>query len=356
MKISNTIRRTGKRTIVRTRSYFNHRIYRYQAKTTFDNITLHKPRVSSSVLRQCDEYAREVLGSKKHAPWLKAYTQFCGEFREGWIPNSYYSDYIVQQLKGEYGKLSNSKAVSRRLLGNTPLIPDLASSVNGLFHTSDGEPIVRAALADYLFAQCDKIVFKIDDSRQGRGVFVYDRSNFPANRTQFSNGVFQSFIQQHEFFNQFSSNGVATIRLITVVDDGGVASCRSALVRIPRQADSHVKTASAIKVAIDMDSGTLFDSALMSNMSPLSHHPDSNHAFTAQTIPGFHKCMEACTALQAKMPFARTIGWDLAIGTDENPVIMEWNGVDHDLFFSEVMQGPCFADLGWEKLWREGKK
>jgi hypothetical protein len=32
---------------------------------------------------------------------------------------------------------------------------------------------------------------------------------------------------------------------------------------------------------------------------------------------------------------------------------MEWNGTYNDIKFSEATQGPCFADLGWERLWKE---
>jgi len=353
MKIANTVRRAGKRTIDKSRSYFNHRIYRHQAEKTFNNIAAHKPRISSNVLKQCDEYAREVLGSKKHAPWLKTYAQFCGEFKEGWIPNSYYSDHVVQKLKGEYGKLSNNKAVSARLLG-TDLIPDIAYSVNGLFTSADLEPIPHAQLADYIFARCDCVVFKIDDSRQGKGVFVYDRGNFPT-QAHWQNGVFQSFIQQHDFFNQFADSGVATIRLITVVDDNGVISCRSAFVRIPRKTDTLVRAITSVTVAIHLDSGILHDTAHLPNMTPLTEHPDSNLAFANQAIPNFAECVDTCIELQKKLPFARTIGWDVTVDQSGKPVIIEWNGVDHNLFTSEAIQGPCFADLGWEKLWREEK-
>ena len=33
--------------------------------------------------------------------------------------------------------------------------------------------------------------------------------------------------------------------------------------------------------------------------------------------------------------------------------LMEWNGTYNDIKFSEATQGPCFADLGWERLWKE---
>jgi hypothetical protein len=59
-----------------------------------------------------------------------------------------------------------------------------------------------------------------------------------------------------------------------------------------------------------------------------------------------------CLSLHEKLPFARTIGWDVVVDQHENVAVMEWNGWHNDIKFSEAADGPCFADLGWQNLWR----
>jgi hypothetical protein len=44
--------------------------------------------------------------------------------------------------------------------------------------------------------------------------------------------------------------------------------------------------------------------------------------------------------------------WDLCIDGDGAVRVLEWNGGHNDITFSEATQGPCFADLDRETLWR----
>ena len=52
------------------------------------------------------------------------------------------------------------------------------------------------------------------------------------------------------------------------------------------------------------------------------------------------------------VPFARSIGWDMIVDNNNEIQVMEWNGSHNDIKFSEATQGPCFSNLGWEKLWK----
>ena len=122
-------------------NYYYHSEHKHQAGQLIESMTsLAGGRRSPALFKQCDEYAKNVLGSIKYSPWLKAYTVFSGEFKEGWIPDNYYGGVVVPKLGGDYGEMSNCKAVSRRLF-QTDLLPDLAYSVNGLLYTPEMELI-----------------------------------------------------------------------------------------------------------------------------------------------------------------------------------------------------------------------
>src|SRR5688572_16788022 len=51
---------------------------------------------------RADEYARDVLGSLLYAPWLRVYALLSGEFREGWIPDNYYTKVVITQIDQKY--------------------------------------------------------------------------------------------------------------------------------------------------------------------------------------------------------------------------------------------------------------
>ena len=148
-------------------------------------------------------------------------------------------------------------------------------------------------LESVAFAQCDRVVFKLDGSRQGNGVYVFDRGNFDRETIKsLGNGVIQKFITQHRVFNAFASKPVATLRLT----------------------------------------------------------PDSGVRFSGVKIPAFAQCVATVLDLHQRIPFARCIGWDVTVDADENVQVMEWNGEHNDVKFSEATQGPCFSDLKWERL------
>jgi hypothetical protein len=309
-------------------------------------------RTSSAIFRQCDEYAQDVLGSRKYSPWLKAYSVLSGTFREGWVPNNYYHHVVVPKLKGSYGPLSHNRGIANRLF-RTDLLPDLAYSVNGLLCTSSMEVIRPGDLKKYLFATGDRVVYKADDGRRGRGVSIYDVHSFPDEPVAFGNGVFQSYVIQHPFFDEFDDHSVATIRITTVVDDESDVSCRAPFLRLPRQSETHVKAATSTKIVLGPD-GELHEIGYSSEWLPMTRHPDSGKPFAHQMVPNFKECVETCVALHRRLTFPRVIGWDVIVDSQENVVVMEWNGQNNGIKFQEAAVGPCFADLGWESLWRTG--
>jgi Sugar-transfer associated ATP-grasp len=308
-------------------------------------------RKSPALFRQCDEYAKSVLGSIKYSPWLKAYTVLSGTFKEGWIPDNYYGKVVAPRLGGDYGEISNCKSISRRLF-QTDLLPDLAYSVNGLLYTPSMGRIRPDELRKYLFGVTDKVVYKLDNGLQGKSVFVYDIDTLPVESTSYGNGVFQSYIVQHPFFDAFDSRSVATIRITTVVDDEAIVSCRAAYLRLPRGTDTHVKSATAIKVAINIHDGELDERGYFPDWVPTAHHPDSGKPFAHQIVPNFLECVAVCASLHEKLMFPRVIGWDVIVDASGDTVVMEWNGGHNDIKFSEAVTGPCFKDLGWQNLWR----
>lgn len=329
-----------------------HRRHRGEAAALLAAIEAERGPSDPATARACDAWAGDVLGWRGYAPWLRVYAAVAGEFREGWIPDNYYGRVVLPAVQGPYGEVSKLKPLSRRLL-RSDLIADVAYWVNGGLYDRDLRHLDRAGLASVLFAGSDRAVFKSDDSIQGAGVRVLHRSGFdPAELGGLPSGVFQSWVDQHPLLAGFTPGSVATMRVTTVVTDDGVASVRAAYLRFGRAADTHVRSASHVRVAVDTTTGRLADHGLTPRWTRVDAHPDSGAGFTGTTVPGFDGCVAAVLQLHRGMPFARCVGWDLAVDADERPVVLEWNAGHNDIKFSEATQGPCFADMGWERLWR----
>jgi hypothetical protein len=344
---------TKARRILRAaQAYKFNREHAGQAAAILMTIEGERGKTDGRLLAMSEAYARDVLGHARYAPWLKVYTAVAGAFKEGWIPDNYYADVVIPKMKGLYGVLSDMKGMTNILFGKDSF-PDIAYYVNGLFSTSGGTPLMRNQVAQLLFNGNSKVVFKIDNSLQGKGIYFFNSRDFDLRKiSALGNGVFQSYIEQHEALERFAPASVATIRVTTVSDDAGACSVRCAYLRLGRATDTHVQSGTHIRVPLDSESGMLKELGYFPNWLTTRMHPDTQVAFADYKIPAFEKCMEKALELHRKIPFARCIGWDASIDKDENVRFMEWNGVHNDIKFSEATEGPCFKDLNWESLWR----
>ena len=333
-------------------SYRYHKEQKHVANRILKSIESVKGKTDPKLIKLSNDYACDVLGWSGFSPWLNVYCAVNQNFKEGWIPDNYYDKVVVPALKGDYGKVSELKSFTNKIF-KSDFFPDRIYYVNGLWFSNDYQIISDEKIKEIIFKKSKKVVFKIDNSFQGKGVFLLEESKFEQNKIHLlGNGVVQDFIEQHSFFKELMPGSVSTIRITTVVDDDGIASMRACYLRIGRNFDSHVKSESHIRVPIKMETGELFEYGYLTNWFTIDKHPDTNILFAKKQIPNFAKCVTVALDLHKSVPFVRCIGWDMTVDKNNNVQVMEWNGTHNDIKFSEATQGPCFSDLGWEKLWK----
>ncbi|WP_158847876.1 sugar-transfer associated ATP-grasp domain-containing protein [Algibacter sp. L1A34] len=330
---------------------YNHS-HHLMAKNALKTIESIRGSTNPKLINLSNEYAKDVLGWSGYAPWLKAYSAMVGEFKEGWIPENYFGSIIVPKLQGEVGKTSFLKPLSKKLF-NSFDFPDVGCFVNGTFYSENYQCIKDTHVAQYLFKDTDKVVFKINNSAQGMGVIVVDQESFNLSQVKrLGDGVFQKYIKQHSFFNQIMPNSVSTIRVLTVLTNDGKASVRAVYLRVGRNRDSHVMSSSQISIPVDVENGELNNLGHSKSWYTLDTHPDTGFEFRNKKIPNFDKIIKKSLELQSSMPFVKCIGWDLILDENDNVQVMEWNGFHTGIGFAEFTQGPCFKGLGWESLWK----
>jgi hypothetical protein len=330
-----------------------HFLHKRNALMVQNKIAKKKGPLSVKNKKLADEYAVEVLGSRRYAPWLYVYTVWAGEFKEGWIPDNYYGGIVVPQLQGEYGKISFGNMMGNTFY-NTELFPDIGYFVNGKWLSKDLQLVPESDIEGLIFDAYDEVVFKLDNSLKGRGIYLFDKSSFDIARIiSLGNGVFQYRVQQHPFFDIFSSGALATVRITTVIDQANEVSFRSSFLRLGRSGQTHVNSNSLVSVPIDTETGILGTEGNLQDWSVTTVHPDSGQPFQGKRIPQFEKMVQLGLTLHKKTPYIGAIGWDIAIDQNEQLHMLEWNGYHNDIKYGEMTQGPCFTDLGWEKLWKK---
>jgi hypothetical protein len=344
------VERLARASVKRLANYKFHLGHAIHAGKILRTIEKRRGRLAPQVCRQIESYARDVFGDVVYAPWLRVYAALNGAFKEGWIPDNYYGAVVVPRTKGSYGKISSLKSASSLIFGDESF-PDIGYFANGLFYATDNTLISGRELRRTLFGDTDRIAFKRDASAQGKGVFILDGQSFdPKFIESVGNGVFQTFVRQHEVFDRFTPDSVATLRFTTVVEPSGAISLRACFLRLGRAGETHIQSGSEICIAVNTSTGELDSVGYLNDWTDVSEHPDSKAKFSGVTVPAFDCCVRKVLQLHGKVPFIGCIGWDVAIDLNEGVKVLEWNAEHNDVKFGEATQGPCFADLGWERL------
>lgn len=335
---------------MRIRARLNSRV----AAKALTSIEAAKGPLPDRVKAQADDYAADVLGSKRYAPWLYVYAAIAGEFREGWIPDDYYMSVVLPAIEGRYGGLSEMRSLTPRIFGHEKEIPDSGYVVRGRRFNASLEPVTSLEeFTDLVFAGGERVAFKADASERGRGVRILDRDGFSQTADALPDGVIQPFIDQHEALAEVASRSVGTLRVTSVVEPDGQIAVRAAYMRFGRDAEDYVSADSEVAVPLNTATGAFSPFGYTVDWLEIDRHPDSGFVFAGNELPNFAACREAVERLHRRIPVIPVIGWDLTVARDGSVQVLEWNNGHNDIKLSEATSGPCFAGLGWELLGRK---
>lgn len=305
-------------------------------------------RLSPGLVKTTRDYAGDVLGWRGYAPWLQVYAAVAGGFRTGWLPDNYYYGVVMPRVNGEYHHMARHRGTNAALFGDGAF-PDLAYLANGLFYDRSYSVIPADRLAAYLREHAETIVFKADRSGFGRGiVFADTRRLDPRELAAMGNGVIQARVDQHEVFDQFGVPSLATLRIGTAVADDGSVSVRTCYLKLGRARDTHVIAQDQVRVAVDWTDGRMAAQGYLSDWRPVDGHPDTGAEFAGRELPNMPGCVDTVLGLHRRMPLPRYVCWDVVVDAGGAVRVLEWEG--GVVNFGEATQGPCFADLGWDRL------
>lgn len=331
--------------------------HRADAMRAVESMVQHNGRTfPASMRKQCDDYARGVLGSSAYAPWLYAYSVTQGQFREGLMPDNYYGRWVVPVQEKLLMGAAATKSLARRIL-RTDALPDVAYVIDGRLHDLDMRPVPVATVSAWLEADGDDAIFKGDGSSQGRDVHRITPDELRTlDLGPLGDGVLQRWVRQHPYFAAVIEDSVGTVRITTVKEPDGSFTRRAAMMKVGRRGhDSVGRGRSFWHVVVD-DEGTLAPRGVTSDWREWDAHPDTGVALGGTRVPRFAEAVRACLDLHASVPQVGLVGWDVTIDEDERVRLLEWNVGHAGISHSESVLGPLFTGLGWETLHLRGRR
>ncbi|MEL7025636.1 MAG: sugar-transfer associated ATP-grasp domain-containing protein [Pseudomonadota bacterium] len=319
------------------------------ARKAYKRLVATEPhrKLTADQRREIKSYAASKLGGTIHAPWLYYIAAFRGAFVENCIPPTYTSRYILPPPENAQRHLL-SRTIARRVLG-TDRFPDVAFVFNGQLFDLNGDHLSPKNFARQIFDQHPFLYLKEEESVRGLGVKRTQAEAFAADIAQAQAAVLQTHVASHPDLLRFSPQGTPTVRVHTIQHDGNVYAT-SGILRMGRQGEGHVQSATQISVAIDIHTGRLHHTGMVPDYAPTKHHPDTGLVFDGETVYGFDAIVDLCKDLQRRAPFARFTGWDATVTPDGKVMLYEANNGHNVLVLPEASFGPILGEFGWHEL------
>lgn len=153
--------------------------------------------------------------------------------------------------------------------------------------------------------------------------------------------LLQPFVANHPDQAQWSSGGLATLRVLACRPPGERARAIACSWRMPvGDADADNYSAGGISAPVAPD-GTIGLGRCRRIGSTVDTHPDTGARFTGAPLPGFATMRDLALEAHDRLGFDGFVGWDIALGAN-GPLLVEGNPT----WGPTVIQAPHDAPLG----------
>ncbi len=148
--------------------------------------------------------------------------------------------------------------------------------------------------------------------------------------------IVQPFIENHPAIAAVSNGALATLRIVTGINERGEAEFVTALMGLPHGA--YETSAGAICCSLDRATGQIRCATLLSG-DPVTRHPDTGIPIVGVVLPNWRNSVDLARCAHAgafsRFPF---LGWDIAL-TKDGPILLETNS-GWGAIFHQTLDGP----------------
>ena len=170
-----------------------------------------------------------------------------------------------------------------------------------------------------------------------------------------NNIIIQTLIRQHDEINKIYPESVNSIRIVTC-HFNGETRVLSSVIRMGQDGNKLDNASQGGLFCGINEDGTLKKYAYTKYGVACTTHPQGA-VFAECRIPNFDKCIELVIKLSNRfLRISKLISWDLAMGEDGEPVLIEVNLCYGGTDIHQIANGPLFGDITDEVLNRVFKQ
>lgn len=302
--------------------------------------------------------------------WHRLYASYTGVVDVNYFPEIFYSTVLERKYNDPYLALSSENKTQMDLLLRMPtetrsnVVPMLFYKTCGAYFNASHE-LITETQAEQILASYGRCVIKASmDTDSGRDVKVLEMSDGVDKRSGlttkeilgFFEGDFlvQPFLKVHDVLKRINPSSVSTMRIVTYLLKGKAYHAPLALRIGAVGSDVDNIHAGGMGVGLD-DDGFLNEVAFSEFGEKIYTHPGSGVTFKGIQIPGVKDAIELVEKCHLLIPRLTFVSWDVTIGEDGKPVIIEINTRNQAVWLSQMVNGKSFFGENTEYMIRQLK-
>lgn len=298
--------------------------------------------------KEISNYYTGLIGKDVPHEWHRYFFARTGSFAKEYIPTGFYRTELFGKINNDpFRAAYGDKNLAEVLFPNAPHPKTFLRNINGYYYF-DGLPISKQEAIERCKNVGDAIIKPSLECR-GKGVrrvLLSDgkvdgssqtiRELFDSYSRDF---LLQELIQQHGKMAALNPSSINTIRVVTYRSEMDILVLYS-VIRIGRLgAVIDNECAGGISTSID-ENGRLGRYAYGAPGEDRIEKSDTGVLLSGYEIPSYKRVLQLVKELHYSLPFFNIVGWDIAIGVNGDPILVEWNTCPD---FSQSAFGPAFG-------------
>lgn len=284
------------------------------------------------------------------------YTAVSGVFSKYYIPNSifrciidpYYNDWKMAYYL-------DNKCYYPKMFPGVMLPKRIGYKLGNFWYDSAGHLVDFNEIIEKVLNTNECFVKVAVNSWGGDGVFYFNSELGREKLVNIINGihhdlVIEAAIKQSTFLEIINPSCINTIRVISMLKKNGEVKIYSAILRMG-VGNAKVDNACSGGISCGIcENGRLKPVAYSSTydgskyVEKYTEHPSTHIQFSDVVIPNFLNIRNLITNIHPQFPHFRLISWDIAIDSEDLPVLIEANLCDGGLDFHQLNNGPLFGE------------
>lgn len=279
------------------------------------------------------------------------YTEKTGEFSAMYIPNYIYvsevDEYFNNRLEAQF---IDNKCYYQWIFANINQPKTVVCRIGGFWYSGNREIISIDAVGDIVNSHKELFAKVATLSCGGHGVVCMNESKgkmldqleaFIANEK--GDIIVQEPIRQHKDLAALNESSVNTYRILSVLTEKG-PKIYSGIVRMG-VSGARVDNASSGGISCGIsDEGKLKKYAYFADGARSEFHPTNGYSFEGISVPSYDKACDLIKKAHPLVPHFKMIAWDITIGEDGEPILVEVNLSRGMVRILQINNGPLFGE------------